>query len=106
MFDFVRVAPDTSALVMDLIAEAQDWPGAAKIAERLKKFLEMRFPGIDEPGPVQQPPDIDQNIKQAKFESISLGNIKKEQDIAEQHIKTRNDQIDRMREGVVDNAGG
>lgn len=83
MLDFVRTAPDTAAFVMDLIAENQDWPGAAKIAHRLRSFLP---PGIDDDeGPPQpQPPSIDEVVKRLKANSIELGNMKKKLDIVEQ----------------------
>jgi len=82
MLDFVRTAPDTASLVMDLIAENQDWPGAQKIANRLRKLLP---PGIDDEGPPQpQPPSIDEIIKRLKANSIELGNLKKKLDIVEQ----------------------
>lgn len=84
MLDFIRVAPDSAQLVIDLVAENMDWPGATKIAKRFKKILEQQFPGIDEEGPSQpKPPDPDEQIKGLKAQSISLGNKKKELDIAQ-----------------------
>jgi hypothetical protein len=76
MLDFVRVAPDVSAFMIDLIAENMDWPGAAKIAKRMRKVLPA---GIDEEGPPQpQQPSLDDQIKTEKIKSIQLGNVLKQ----------------------------
>ena len=82
MMDFVRTSPETAVAVMDLIAEAQDWPKAKLIAKRLKKLLEAQFPGIDEEGPMPEPEmSLDDLIKQLKSKGIELGNVLKLQDI-------------------------
>ena len=82
MMDFIRVAPDTASFVIDLIAENQDWPGAVKIANRLRKLLP---PGIDEEGPMQPPPPTPAEIlEKLKAEGQELGNAKKKLDIIEQ----------------------
>lgn len=39
MMAFVQAIPDAGASIMDLVAKAQDWPGADKIAERLRKMV-------------------------------------------------------------------
>lgn len=49
--EFMRVYPSAAPLIGDLLAENMDWPGAAKMAERLKKMLP---PGIAEPDPDQK----------------------------------------------------
>jgi hypothetical protein len=49
--EFIRVYPDAAPLIGDLLAENMDWPGAKKMAERLKKMLP---PGIAEPDPDQK----------------------------------------------------
>ena len=82
MMDFARTSPEIASMIMDLIAESMDWPGATKIANRLKKLLP---PGIDDDGPPQPPePSIDDILKQLKQESLELGNQKKKLDIVEQ----------------------
>jgi len=82
MLDFIRVAPDAATMVIDLIAENQNWPGAAKIAERFKKT--MLPPGIDDEGPPPpQPPSPDDVIKDLKIQGMTLGNTKKGLDIIE-----------------------
>lgn len=45
MMEFVRGAPETAPIVMDIIARAQDWPYADQFTERLRRALP---PGIDD----------------------------------------------------------
>ena len=81
MLDFIRVTPDSSGLIMDLVAENMDWPGAAKIAKRFKKLLP---PGIDDDQPVKPPePTIDDVIKDLKSKGIMLGNEQKKLNIVQ-----------------------
>ena len=82
MMDFIRVAPEAASMVIDLIAENQDWPGAAKIAKRFKKMLPA---GIDDDAPMPPAqPSIDDIIKELKSQGITLGNEKKKLDIVSQ----------------------
>ncbi len=55
MTAFINAAPNTAPYIIDLVAETSDWPGAEKIAERLKKILppELRD---DEDGTPPPPP--------------------------------------------------
>lgn len=46
MLQFAQAVPMAAEAFPDLIAKNLDWPGAEEIAERLKKLLEMRMPGI------------------------------------------------------------
>lgn len=46
MMQFLQAVPQAAALIGDLVAQNQDWPGADAIAERLKKALP---PNIAEP---------------------------------------------------------
>jgi len=73
MMDFIRVAPESASAIMDLIAEAQDWPMSARIANRIRKGL-----GIDENGDPLQPQNpgpTPEDIERAlKAEGTSLSN--------------------------------
>lgn len=80
MLDFIRTAPDSARVIMDLVAEAQNWPDSTRIANRLKKLLP---PGIDGEGPMETKPDVREIINSLKAESIKLGNDKKMLDIYE-----------------------
>lgn len=57
MISFVGAVPEAGAATMDLIAEAQDWPNADKIAKRLRKMLPegMAEPEDDEEQEEQEP---------------------------------------------------
>jgi hypothetical protein len=100
MLDFMRVAPDAASLIMDLVAENMDWPGAIKIAKRFKKMLPE---GIDDDAPAQpQQPSIDDIIKDLKSQGITLGNEIKKLKI----IKDRRDLTDHDREMAEGGAQG
>jgi hypothetical protein len=43
MMDAIQVWPDLMGVAGDLVAKAQDWPGADKLAERLKKTIPPHF---------------------------------------------------------------
>lgn len=49
--EFIRVYPNAAPLIGDLLAENMDWPGAKKMAERLRKTLP---PGVADPDPKQK----------------------------------------------------
>jgi len=99
MMDFVRTAPEAASFVIDLIAENQDWPGAAKIANRLKKLLP---PGIDEEGPLPPaPPSIEDIIKKLKANSIDLGNMKKQLDIIKDKRDLEGNDINMLEAGAT-----
>ena len=72
MLDFIRVAPESANMIMDLVAESMDWPGAIKIAKRFKKMLPPDIDSEDPPAPQQ--PSIDDIIKELKSQGITLGN--------------------------------
>ena len=67
MTELLQYAPDVAPLIADLVVENSDWPGAQKIANRLKKTLppEMREDEEQE-GQIGIPPEqVDQMIKGA-----------------------------------------
>ena len=53
MTNFVQAVPRAGEVIPDLIAENMDWPGADKIAERLRKVLP---PGLVETREGEEPP--------------------------------------------------
>lgn len=63
MMNFVQAFPAAAPLIGDLIAKNQDWPGADKIADRLKKLLP---PGVDEEAPPPAPPPPDPKMIEAE----------------------------------------
>lgn len=50
MMDAVQVWPQIMQVAGDIVAKAQDWPGADKLAERLKKTIPPQFLEEDEGG--------------------------------------------------------
>lgn len=50
MMDAIQVWPQLMGIAGDLVAKAQDWPGADKLAERLKKTIPPHFLDEDEGG--------------------------------------------------------
>lgn len=50
MMEAVQVYPDLMQIAGDLVANAQDWPGADKLASRLKKSIPPHLLGDDEEG--------------------------------------------------------
>ena len=50
MMEAVQVFPELMTVAGDLVAKAQDWPGADKLAERLKKTIPPHLLGEDEEG--------------------------------------------------------
>jgi hypothetical protein len=48
MMDFARALPQSAALIMDLIAKYQDWPGAEEMAARLAKALPPNLTAPDQ----------------------------------------------------------
>ncbi len=50
MMDAIQVWPNLMGVAGDLIAKAQDWPGADKLAERLKKTIPPQLLGDEEGG--------------------------------------------------------
>ncbi len=85
MIEFMRSAPDIAPLVLDLVAEAQDWPGADKFAKRVKHILPpaIRAEEAQEAGeplpPDAQPPQPNP-MDIAKIEGQQLANEGKQLD--------------------------
>ena len=76
MMDAIQVWPNLMTVAGDLVAKAQDWPGADKLAERLKKTIPPQFleenegggPGIDP----QQMQEMQQKMMELDSENKSL----------------------------------
>jgi hypothetical protein len=58
MMTFLQQAPDAAPVVIDLIAEAQDWPNADKFSKRLKTLLPANIQAeeAEESGEAPSPP--------------------------------------------------
>ena len=66
MMDAIQVWPQLMTVAGDLVARAQDWPGADKIAERLEQT--MNQPQIDP----QQVQKMQEQLQKLEFENMQL----------------------------------
>lgn len=88
MLDFLKIMPQQSQVIADLMVKNMDWPGAQEISERLKKMLP---PGIEEnPEKPVVPPEAQQMLSQqaqlieqmtAKLQELSETVKSKEQEL-------------------------
>lgn len=114
MMDAVQVYPQLMQIAGDLIAKAQDWPGAQELAQRLQKTIPPQLLSEDEQkkmGPQAQPPISPDMVKQAMEHMQELeANIKKlEQENAEMQLdrnidwyKAETDRIKALSDNQVD----
>lgn len=65
MMDFMAKIPNAAPLVADLVAGAQDWPGADRIAERLRKTIPPNVLEEDEKDQQQDPQAMQAQMQQA-----------------------------------------
>lgn len=65
MMAFVQAVPQAAALIGDLIAESQDWPGAEAMAKRLKGALP---PGVAEANNEERTPEEEEARDRARQE--------------------------------------
>lgn len=76
MMDFVRAMPQAGALIMDLVAKNQDWPGAEEMATRLAKALppNLMTPDIKDAPPQVQAmlASMNAQLKQMAQERVQL----------------------------------
>lgn len=79
MMDAIQVWPQLMQVAGDLVAKAQDWPGAEKLAERLKKTIPSQYLTEDElaqgAGPGISPEEMQamqQQMQQLQMENQSL----------------------------------
>ena len=98
MLAFVKAMPNAGAVVMDLIAEVQDWPKAAEFAARLKKVM-----GIPEEGEEQQPDPLEQaQLAKTHIENERLSAQVKETFAKIEKLEAETKQITRETQGVPD----
>lgn len=68
MMDAIQVWPQLMSVAGDLVAKAQDWPGAEKLAERLKKTIPPQFLEEGEEGGLGITPEQLQQMQQQLME--------------------------------------
>src|SRR5690606_39269996 len=73
MMDAIQVWPQLMSVAGDLVAKAQDWPGADKLAERLKKTIPPQFLEEGEEGGLGITPEQLQEM-QAQLQQLAQEN--------------------------------
>jgi hypothetical protein len=100
MMDAIQVWPDLMGVAGDLVAKAQDWPGADKLAERLKKTIPPHLLGEDEEGGLgitaEQLAELQATLQQGQMEMQEMQR-KLDDKSAEIQIDTYNAQTQRIR---------
>lgn len=100
MMDAIQVWPQLMSVAGDLVAKAQDWPGADKLAERLKKTIPPQFLDPGEEGGVGISPEQLQQL-QMQMQELSQENQKlkmdRSVDIEKLKIDTYNAETQRIR---------
>jgi hypothetical protein len=71
MMEAVQVFPELMGIAGDLVAKAQDWPGADKLAERLKKTIPPHLLAEDEEGGLGITAEQLQEMQQAMQEGMA-----------------------------------
>ena len=89
MMDAIQVWPQLMGVAGDLVAKAQDWPGADKLAERLKKTIPPHFLEDDEKGAGMGVTAEQIQEMQAQLQQLTLENqeFKMDREIDEAKLK-------------------
>jgi len=91
----VQVWPEIMGIAGDLVVKAQDWPGAEKLAERLKKAIPPQFTSDEQEGP-QIPPEIQGQIQemQAALQELAKENEELKADHSIQEFEAETKRLD------------
>lgn len=90
MMSFVNAVPQSAALVMDLIAEAQDWPKSGEFANRFKMQLPPGIIPEDEMTPEMK--QMQEQNQQLQAVQAQLADAQAKADIAAKEAKAANDE--------------
>lgn len=78
MMDAIQVWPQLMGIAGDLVAKAQDWPGAEELSERLQKTIPPQFLTPEQQkangGPPPIPPEVVQQMQQ-ELQKLQLENV-------------------------------
>lgn len=104
MMGAVQVWPDLIGIAGDIIAKAQDWPGAEKLAERLKKTIPQNLLSEEEQAeggaPAMPPEQIQQMQMELQAVSGELEMLKKDRSIEQYNAETQ--RIRALSDNMVD----
>jgi len=105
MVEFLKLNPEAFTVVGDIVAEEQDWPGAAKLAKRLKKMVPPDILGDDADSPPPPPdPLMIEGAKQEVREKKASAD-KKEAEAREADARARLAEAQARREHAETGAG-
>jgi hypothetical protein len=79
MMDAIQVWPQLMTVAGDLVAKAQDWPGAEELAERLKKTIPPNLLDPKDGGGSGVPPEVLQQMQQ-QLQQLTAENFQLKQD--------------------------
>jgi hypothetical protein len=109
MLTFLQQAPTAAPVVLDLIADAQDWPNADKFSQRLKTLLPPQIQAQEaqesgEQPPPAPPPPPELMLKQAELQA---DHIKSQAEVRKSELAVAEKQIElKMKEMELAHAGG
>lgn len=91
MMEAIQVAPQLMEIAGDIIVKAQDWPGADKLAERLKKTVPPQLLGEEEEGgaPPVDPRMVQQMEMQLQTLSQEYEALKQDKSIELEKIRVQ-----------------
>lgn len=78
MMTFVNAAPESAQLVMDLVAEAQDWPKATEFARRFKAAMPANMKDPEEMTPDEQNAAQEEAAFAMEAKKVELDKLKAE----------------------------
>jgi hypothetical protein len=96
MLTFLQQAPTAAPVVLDLIADAQDWPNADKFSQRLKTLLPPQIQAQEaqesgEQPPPAPPPPPELMLKQAELQA---DHIKSQAEVRKSELSVAEKQLD------------
>jgi hypothetical protein len=114
MLTFLQQAPSAAPVVLDLIADAQDWPNADKFSERLKTLLPPNIQALEAQETGEQPPPppppspealIEQQKMQVEQQKLQVDKYKADADLQKAQMSLTEKQMELKAKGI-DAAGG
>jgi hypothetical protein len=102
---FMQAAPQTAPLILDLIADAQDWPNADRIGQRLSAMLppEVRAREAQERGEQVAPPPPDPaQLAAAQAEAMALqaAQLRAQAELAKLTLENESRALDNQRRQI------
>jgi hypothetical protein len=103
MMAFVNAVPESAAMVMDLVAEAQDWPKATEFARRFSQMLPPELKPQEEPTPEQMEEMQKQQEMQQMQEQMAVQMAQLEMEKAQAEIEETLARAEELRSKAAQN---